>query len=174
MYLGVQPELSPREMCAGKQGALPVGRMNCDGSRSRSGCQPAARTPLTMSHSHVQALSSAQAPGNSFHLLSSARPLTLCSHLPSSCCGLAETAPNPANSTQLCRWGINPSAMPFPALPVQLGSRGSTWPDHSTNHRQVCAACLWGHPPPPSTLAAGLLAALQRKDGPESNGRNPK
>lgn len=108
------------------------------GSRS-PGCQPAAETPLAHD-SHFQALGSAQAPGNSFHLLSSTRPLTLCSHLPGSLSAAWQTQPpNPAHSTRLRRWGINPLAMPFPAQRNQEGA----WPGRSTNHCQVSPAHLW-------------------------------
>lgn len=103
--------------------------------------RPRRFSPKT--RSHFQALGSAQAPGNSFHLLSSARPLTLCSRLPSSLSAGQKQPPNPAHNAWLCRWGINPSAMPFPARQ----SREGAWLGLSTNHCQVSPAHLWGHPP---------------------------
>lgn len=86
------------------------------------GQRPRRLSPVT--HSHFQALGSAQAPGNSFHLLSLARPLTLCSHLPSSRSGLAETSPGPGSGARLHRWGINPPAVPLPALPCSSARPG--------------------------------------------------
>lgn len=103
---------------------------------------PRRLSPVT--HSHFQALGSAQAPGNSFHLLSSVRPLTLPVLPPPELPVSRQRQPlNPAHSVWLCRWGINPSPTPFPACWSQEGA----WLACSTNHCQVSPAHLWGHPP---------------------------
>lgn len=127
-----------------------------------------------MTHSHFQALGSTQAPVNSFHLLSSARPLTLCSHLSGSHHCLAETGPQPSPHHWLCRWGINPSAMPVPTRSV---GKAPGWAAPQITVRSLLPSCgltrLLGSVLLPSTWTAELLFACQGKDRPKKTCQGP-
>lgn len=128
-----------------------------------------------MTHSHFQALGSTQAPVNSSHLLSSARPLTLCSHLSGSHHCLAETGPQPSPQHWLCRWGINPSAMPVPTRSV---GKAPGWAAPQITVRSLLPSCgltrLLGSVLLPSTWTAELLFACQGKDRPKKMCQGPK